>query len=162
MKTAKFFWVVFLISVIGMVACKTASISPQALAELKTVAQEKNFQVDIDRVISSTVPNTERFSPRGSLTVKGDSATAQLPFFGKAYSAAYDGQSGIRFSNVMKDYQVVERKGFLAITFSIRDNRETFDVDLSLYPNGSAFMRISGSQREVSSYQGVYRTVGAP
>jgi len=91
------------------------------------------------------------------LRVSGDSIIAYLPYYGRAYSApmnTYDG--GIKFTSVQNTFTVKDRKkGGWDITIQPTDANDIRELNLTIFPNGSASLRISSNNRDPISFNGM-------
>lgn len=118
--------------------------------------QAEGYRVDVDRVTTASVPNTDRFTPRGFVEVNDTVAKGQLPFFGKAYSLPYGDTSGINFDGKAEGYTVARKKKEVEVRFTVRNKNESYQFFIQLYPGGKAFVRMNSNQRESVSYSGDY------
>ena len=88
--------------------------------------------------------------------ISGDSLISDLPYFGRAYAAPVNSADiGLQFTSVENVYNVqATKKGGWEI--SIRPSRGT-DVrmlNLSIYSNGNASLRVSSNNRDPISFNG--------
>lgn len=92
------------------------------------------------------------------LTVKGDSVSSYLPFYGERHmNVGYGGRdSAIEFDGEMKNYRAEwdEAKQRYNITFNAKSNNENFGVQLILFPNNSSAITLTGSSRSTIRYTG--------
>lgn len=91
------------------------------------------------------------------LRVIKDSASANLPFFGRAYSAAYsDIDGGIKFEGTMDKYKVTEntKKLELRITFRVSVASDVFDCTLVVLSSENTSLSIVSQRRALMSYTG--------
>ena len=96
-----------------------------------------------------------------NLTVKNDSATAYLPFFGVAYAAGYGtNDSGIEFDNEMSNYRYEMRKKSHDIFFEARSSNDNYRVHLSVSPSGYASLNVDSNNRQGMRFNGVMKGLG--
>lgn len=92
------------------------------------------------------------------LRVISDSASADLPFFGRAYNEGYsiDG-GGIKFNGEIKDYQIAEnqKKFKLTITFSVRSTNDTYNCTLTVFGNRYSSLSVMSQNRALITYSGL-------
>jgi len=91
----------------------------------------------------------------GFITFKQDNAEGDLPYFGRAYTATYGGDGGIKFDGEMLSQKsdVNEKKQKLIYTFEVRD-KDNYKVTMDIGYNGSATVSITSNNRSHISYQG--------
>ena len=90
------------------------------------------------------------------LKVSGDSMIAQLPYFGRAYSAPINpSDNGINFTSVTFDYQVAFRKKRWEISIKPKDAPNVNEMNLIIYSNGRASLQVTSNNRQPISFDGV-------
>ena len=95
------------------------------------------------------------------LEISGDSITSYLPFFGeRQMQVAYGGRDNtIEFKGIMEDFKSSTGKNSSYIlSFKAKSNTESFSVNLTLYPNATARMRVNGNSRFPISYSGFLKS----
>lgn len=99
------------------------------------------------------------------LRVANDSAEAYLPFFGRAYNAAYNsGDSGIKFETEHVNYKVtknVDKLNFI-ISFSAKTSKENYQCTLSITSSGSATLSVNSNHKAFISYYGNIESINNP
>jgi hypothetical protein len=93
-----------------------------------------------------------------NMVLKGDTAEAYLPYFGRAYQAPYgSSDGGIKFEEVVSDKTIGfnKRKNLYLITFGVKTLRDYYRVSLSVGLSGYADLRIGSTNRQPISYYGV-------
>lgn len=94
------------------------------------------------------------------LTVNGDSATAYLPFFGRAYSSSILGDGGIEFDNKMIEYtselkvKRKEKNNQTHIYIEIKGNVDTYRCHLSVSNNGFTSLSVNSNNKQSMSFNG--------
>ncbi|MBJ7882474.1 DUF4251 domain-containing protein [Gelidibacter salicanalis] len=95
------------------------------------------------------------------LTIKGDSISGYLPFFGEQnFGGGYNNnKNSIEFNEVPKDYKVThdDQKHAVEISFKIDDkyrNSEHYDMMIILYPNLRSTIRVQSTTRSSIEYSG--------
>lgn len=93
-----------------------------------------------------------------TLKITKDTIIADLPYFGKAYSAPIDAsQGGIAFTSTKFVYEAKPLKKGWDITIKPTDNRETSQMELTIFTNGSATLYVNSTNREGISFTGFIR-----
>lgn len=90
------------------------------------------------------------------LRVNGDTLKVNLPYFGRAYSAPIDpSDAGFDFTSTNFTYTVSPgKKNSHNISIKTKDRTYNTEFTLTVYDNGTAYLRASGSDREPVSYNG--------
>ncbi len=127
---------------------------PQASHALNQAAQQLNLAAYGSSAAAIDISGNGYF-----LTVKKDSVSADLPFYGEQYTAgnmnAQD--NGIEFSGKPNNHTIQRNEKYTRIKFTIADKNRTADiysVSLKIYPNGTADLIVSSIQRSVMSFRG--------
>lgn len=98
------------------------------------------------------------------LTIKGDSVTSYLPYFGeRQMQVAYGGRdSAIEFNGLMEDFKIEDGKGnSKVISFQAKSNSENFNVTITLFPNLKSEMLLRGASRFFIRYTGLVGPIKA-
>jgi hypothetical protein len=122
--------------------------------EISALVESKTFEFRADRAIPTgyksvnltTNPNFVKFTP--------DLIVSEMPFFGRAYSASYGGDAGLKFEGKPEKYTVEKKKKSYEIEAKVRTTNDSFTINLSVSFEGSANMTISSNNRTTISYNG--------
>lgn len=131
------------------------------LDSLYNRAKSEAYRIEVTRVMSASVPNTDRFNPSGFIVVDDSLVQTQLPFFGKAYSSRYGEDAGIDIDGTAENIKIERKKKQVDIRFDIRNKNERYQFFIQLFPGGNASMRLNSNQREAISYYGTYKFFNA-
>ena len=108
--------------------------------------------------VSSALPmggRTVMLNSYYSLEMAKDTVRSYLPYFGRAYSIPYGGGKGLVFDGTAENYVVKDgKKGGNEIEFTVRNEEDSYTYNLSIYPNGSAYISVRGNKRQPISYIG--------
>lgn len=78
-----------------------------------------------------------------------------LPFFGRGYSGvAYGGGNGMEFEGKPTVYTVEKTKKAYLIKVDVKGERDSYNIMLSVYFEGSAYLSVSSNNRSSISYDG--------
>ena len=107
----------------------------------------------------SVSPPRGRFTQLTStydLVVAGDSVTAFLPYFGRAYTAPINpSEGGIKFSSNNVEYKATpRRKNGWEIEIRPKDAQDVQVLYLTVFANKRASLRVNSTNRESISYNG--------
>ncbi|MDT0607584.1 DUF4251 domain-containing protein [Croceitalea rosinachiae] len=97
------------------------------------------------------------------LEIKGDSVSANLPYYGeRQMPGAYNNSNvGIQFDGVAKDFKIYfnEKKGVYELQFKASNNTEVFDINAVLFVNNTVSLYVNSSERLTINYQGVLKKI---
>ncbi|MBC29975.1 MAG: hypothetical protein CMH48_03935 [Muricauda sp.] len=175
----KFLFVLLLVSVVG---CGTSSIpkaSPEQLAELENLVENKKIFFEAEWAMPLTTNSLNQISnagllPPGStanqinlignnnfLKIDGDSVSAYLPYYGERQMGGGYGQTntGIKFEGGPTDFEISkdDKKNTYSIKFDVNDRSEAFQVNMTLFPNMTASVNINSNERFSIRYQGTVK-----
>ena len=90
------------------------------------------------------------------LQLKGDTLVAELPFFGRAFTAPVNpSDGGIRFTSTNFQYEVKQKKNKRwDVKIIPNDHQDVRQMYLSIFPNGSATLQVLSNSRESMSFTG--------
>ncbi|MEY8021808.1 DUF4251 domain-containing protein [Muriicola sp. SD30] len=92
------------------------------------------------------------------LRVEGDSVFVSLPYFGERQIGGRYGDSdvGIKVERIPQEYQVEkdEKKDSYRIEFRIKDEIESLQFFLTLFPSGKADINVNSTHRSSIRYSG--------
>lgn len=122
--------------------------------EIKELVDKKQFTIEVNRALPMRGQAVSLTSPY-TLEMRGDSVISYLPYFGRAYSVPYGGGNGLRFERTATDYTCTyDKKGTARIKFAARTDDDTYRFNIQIYPNGSASINVTPTNRQNISYQG--------
>lgn len=146
--------IVFLMGGQSLFSQTKAEKREQKAKEVKAMVESRRFVISIERALPMGGRSINLTSPY-SLEMRGDSAVSYLPYFGRAYSLPYGGGDGLRFEKPVTDYRIsFNKKGIANIQFATRTDDDTFRFCVEVYPNGSATISVTPTNRQSISYQG--------
>ena len=127
--------------------------------EVLTSAIEKKSYTYRVQSVTPMKGGTRQLNPGYTLTVKGDTLIANLPYFGRVYQSTIGGDAGFNFTSYVFDYQVKPRKkGGWIVTIKTKDLPSQRQFNLTVSKNGSTSLSVLCSDRESISYYGALDT----
>ncbi|TVZ14353.1 uncharacterized protein DUF4251 [Maribacter sp. MAR_2009_72] len=96
------------------------------------------------------------------LRVMGDSVSGNLPYYGeRQFNAGYGSATGIEFDGRAKSYSGVydTDKNAFKIQFKAKNNTEQYTVNLLVYPNRTAQVSVTSSDRLSIRYEGAIKEI---
>ena len=140
-----------------------SSYDPVRAAAMKANMEAREFTVRFDRAIPNSaainrMPQLNRlFSLTRDyrITVSGDRIDSFLPFFGEAFTTVIGRQDGLIFEGPIINYRVSKgRRGATNVRFTTRTFEDTYDYQLTVWPNGRAFLTVSPNRKTSISFEG--------
>jgi hypothetical protein len=105
--------------------------------------------------VSPTTGRTRQLTSEYSLKISSDSVVADLPYFGRAYSAPINTGGGINFVSVKFEYNVsLDKKNRWQVTIKPKDVSESQEMFLTVFENGKADLSVRSSNRQPITFYG--------
>lgn len=136
----------------------------------KELKQERELkkQNEIKELIDSQnfVFEAQKATPQGGrllnldyntyfLKFKAESATCDLPFFGRGYNIPYNGDGGIKFEGKPENIKVETKKNNTILKATVKGKNDVYDLFFTIFYNGSATLNINSNNRAPISYDGL-------
>lgn len=86
-----------------------------------------------------------------------EKTTADLPFFGRAFSVPYGGDGGIKFEGIPENIKIENGKKSYTIKTSVKGKDDVYSLILSVFYDGNATLFINSNNRASISYEGEIR-----
>jgi len=150
----------FLLSILlalGAFSCtSTSGVQSVEGTALKNLLEGKNFIFQAQSAQpgrGTTRPLTAGYE----LRVSGDTLAAQLPYFGRAYSAPSNMTGGgIEFTSTHFGYALeAQKKGRWNITIEPKDDQDVRQMLLSVSENGYASLQVLSNNRDPITFNGM-------
>lgn len=126
----------------------------QVAQEVKRIIESKEYLIDVNRAIPMQGSSTNLTSLY-ALTIKNDSVSSYLPYFGRAYSAPYGGGKGLHFDAPMSAYALsFDKKGTAKIQFQVRTDEDRYTYTIQVYSNGSATIHVMPTNKQSIRFYG--------
>lgn len=124
-------------------------------AQIKKTITDKEYVFTAQTFSSSSVP-MQTLAVDYELRILGDSLRANLPYFGRSYTAQINTtDGGMKFTSTRFEYQAEEKKkGKWEITISPKDDRTVQKLFLTVYPDASAMLSVQSQGREPMQFKG--------
>jgi len=148
--------VVLMLITVGFWNCK----SGDTLSKAEDIAQvtEKIESGDYTFVPQSANPMRGKMIPLNYsyfLKVNKDTISAYLPFFGRAYSAPYGGDGGIKFESTDFEYSLSDKKkGKWNVKINVKDNNKGYELTLDVGELGYTYLSVRDYNRDPISFYG--------
>lgn len=138
-----------------LTSCSSVRATPENAQAVAYKVEQKDYTITADHAIPARGKRIY-LSGNYDLQVRGDSAIVYLPFFGRAYSATFGEDGGIKFADKLYDYKAEPTKkgdGW-NISFKVDTKNDNYSVMLLLFNNGNASFSVSSVNKEAISYTG--------
>lgn len=83
-----------------------------------------------------------------------DTINSNLPFYGRAYSIGYGGDSGMIFKGKPEKFSIEKTKKAYIVKTEVKGERDSFSFLLSVYFDGGAYLSVTSNNRSSISYNG--------
>jgi hypothetical protein len=146
---------ILLLLLIGVAAGINSGAQETNSTNLKTILSGKNFVFKAQSAwpLQGTVV---QLTAGYDMRVLQDSINTYLPYYGRAFTAAYTGEGGINFTSKKFDYKLKEKqKGGWELTIKPADTRDIIEMNYSVSINGYATLQVISNNRQAISYYGV-------
>jgi len=124
---------------------------------LKTIKfiEKGEFRFEAEKAYPQGGSSIDLTTNYGFIDVSDDKSTADLPFFGRAYSVEYGKDGGINFEGEILERKLTrnDEKMKLTYTFKVKDN-ESFTVIMDIFSRKSASAIIRCESKSHISYSG--------
>ena len=139
----------------------SASIFVQTQAQdstqqtIKKMLDEKHYMFE-PTTMTPTSGKLRQLDPGYALQLKGDTLVSYLPYIGRAYSAPMgSSETGYNFTSTNFTYEVsVGKKNTYVVSIKTKDKTYNTDFTLTVYDDGSAYLRASSTDKQPVSYRG--------
>lgn len=137
-------------------ACSSLKTAPEKVSEITNKIDNKDFTIRFNYanpIQMQQIALTSEYT----LTIKGDSVIAFLPYYGVAYVAPFNSsEGGIKFASNMLNYsKSLNKKGDgWDIRFKINSSAYHYNLFLSVYQNGNSTLQVNSYERDPISFYG--------
>lgn len=123
-------------------------IKTKALLEDKAYVFEANT---VNPIRWRTVHLTSEYDVK----IQNDSLFSYLPYYGRAYTASYGGDSPMIFEAPINEYSVENgKKGAYSIKIEVSNKLDHLEYNFNISDNGSATLIVLSNDRQSISYYG--------
>jgi hypothetical protein len=123
--------------------------------EIKALIDSRNFVFEAQKLTPQSGRLIQLDYNTYFLKFKADSATCDLPFFGRGYNVGYNSDGGIKFEGKPENIKVENKKKNTIIKATVRGASDVYDLTFSIFYNGNTTLSVSSNNRGPISYDGV-------
>ena len=123
---------------------------------IDSLINSKTFQFVADRALPQGWESVDLTTNFNFLKFDPELTESYMPYFGRAYSADYGGDGGIKFKSKPSEYKIGKAKkgnGY-EINVTVSDTHDMYKLTLFVSPEGSASLNINSNQKSSISYMG--------
>ena len=126
---------------------------------IKALLDAKHYTFEPSSM-TPTGGRTRQLNGGFAMDVRGDTLRVYLPYAGKAYSAPYNpSDAGYDFTSTKYEYSVKEgKKNKYEVEIKVKDRPGNAEFDITVYDNGTAYMRASSNDKSGISYNGIIKS----
>ncbi|MBM6991944.1 MAG: DUF4251 domain-containing protein [Prevotella sp.] len=149
--------------VLGLTACTTSKTAEQKnaqylqqMSQLADSLRNRTYTISFDYVMPRR-SGGHFLTSDYSVTVKGDSITSFLPYFGVAYRADWNNQyhSPLDFKGLIMAYDYAQRKkDSYRVMLKTKNGMDQMVYQLQVFANGKATLDVLPTDREPISFTG--------
>lgn len=129
----------------------------EVYSQLKNIAEEQTFEFNANTAYPRKGGRVELTTRDNFLKLADGRIVAELPYFGRAYSAAGYGESGgIQIEGEYTDYtvQMNDKKRTVTVKFSASSDGENYTCTLTMSTLSNISLNIQSNRRQGMRYQG--------
>lgn len=147
-----------IISVVLMsCASQRTPVAQVNTTEILNAVENQSFQFD-SRFVQPARGRSLNITGNYFLRVSPDKIVADLPYFGRAYSATLGSEGGIKFESTDFDYHVsTNKKGGKEVHIKINNSGVVTEMSLTTFGDGGADLRVTPVNKQFISYRGELR-----
>ena len=140
----------------GLSAQDRSARKAQMAEQVAKQVNDRDFYLDITLVqpvgLATFTPSRGQYF----LSVRDEQVSLYLPYVGRGYDVPYGGGPALRFTSPLEHYEVQPgKKGSSTITLSAQNEYDrTVYMTLTVYPNGSAYLRVRVDGLQMIGYSG--------
>lgn len=126
------------------------------MENIQQLVGKRHFEIENTWAIPLRGSQVNLIGNPNYIRFKNDSVELFLPYFGVRHSGGgYNSESGIKYEGIAQDLEIeMNKAGNTEITFEGKQQSESLDFRITLYPNLNAYTHVTSSQRDPISYKG--------
>lgn len=122
--------------------------------QVESLINSKEFVFTATRALPQDGNSIDLTTNTNYLKFHPEKIESYMPFFGRAYSADYGGDGGIKFTGKPQDYKLVNGKKGFEISATVAVAQDNYKLALFVSPEGSATLTIISNRKSSISYFG--------
>lgn len=154
---------IVLVLVTAAAACTSRHLTSEEKAQMQTRRTQyvtnqignRHFSVEVDRMTPFR-GISRQLSYGYGITLKGDTLTSFLPYFGRAYSLPYGGGNALTFESIITSSQQIRnnKKSLTTLHLFTTNDEDTYQYIVEIFDNGRTHIDVRSRRREAISFDG--------
>lgn len=132
---------------------KKAEKQAMQIEQTRALVESNDF-VFKARTANPMSGKTVNLTTEYDVAVRNDSVFCYLPYYGRAYIAAYGGESPMNFSLPVNDYTSVATKKGFRVNFFVRRGNDRIEFTFQIMKTGNTILQVNSTNRQSISYYG--------
>ncbi|MEM7486407.1 MAG: DUF4251 domain-containing protein, partial [Bacteroidota bacterium] len=171
--------ILLLFILVGCASQQKNTVTAEEIEKLDKLISEKSFEIkarwakplvtnSLNRIANagllawgSTSNQIDVSSSNSFVRILGDSVITDLPYFGEQQIPGKynDSHVGIQYEGIPEDFKITKNENdkYYEIDFVIKNDIETYDLNIKIYPNLSSYINVVSSHRTTVAYNGRIR-----
>ena len=146
--------VILLFVVFSFFACGSNKLTQQEATQLSDKIENQTF-VFIPTTANPMGGKSIHLTPDYELRITKDSIVSYMPYFGRAYSAPYGSDGGIKFLSKKFDYTLHQKtKHKWEIEIETKDTSNQYKIYLTVFQSGNASLSVNDPNRQTITFLG--------
>jgi type II secretory pathway pseudopilin PulG len=121
------------------------------------------YQFNGRRAITQKGRSIDLTTRQNFLVVNDDKAVADMPYFGRAFSAGYSStDGGVKFDGPMEEVNIQknDKKRRIIVKFKVRSPDDTYSCSLTVTGPEAATLSVASNKRQTITYNGIIGPLG--
>jgi hypothetical protein len=123
--------------------------------EIQALLDAKNFVFEAQKVTPQGGRLIQLDYNTYFLNFNTENTDCDLPFFGRGFNVAYNGDGGIKFEGKPENIKIEKKKKNTILKATVRGKNDVYDLMFSIFSNGTATLNVNSNNRAPISYDGI-------
>src|SRR6218665_1175218 len=123
--------------------------------EMKALLDAQNFVFEAQKVTPQGGRLIQLDYNTYFLKFNTENTTCDLPFFGRGYNVAYNGDGGIKFEGKPENIKIENKKKSTVLKATVRGKNDIYDLFFTIFFNGTATLSVNSNNRAPINYDGL-------
>lgn len=126
------------------------------------LVQSENFEFTARKANPQGGRQIDLASNPNFMRIKNKKATADMPYFGRAFSGGYSsGDGGVKFDGPMELYDVQknDKKRRIIVKFKVKGSGDTYTCTLNISSLENATLSVLSNKKQVINYSGTIQAI---
>ncbi len=135
---------------------RKVELSQKEYETIKKLIDSKMYVFNATWLITQGGRQLDVRSNTNQIEVKNDITKAVMQYFGVVTISRFSSDGGVEFDSEIEDYNLkyIDKKQKIIISYTAKNKAEKYDVTITVFKNGSAFVDLYSTHKNNISYQG--------